>query len=442
MMQVSTASVDITPAIGYPMAGYGTADGPRLSEGVNEPLRARCTVYWDDDVPKVIVTADVLGFCHPMHRQIRQGVLQLGVVSADFALHATHTHNGPVLIEKLDPYIAYGMDDIATIAAYSQALCTQLISLVNSALLAPRTACTLDYYVLDENFSYNREALPYVERDVPTLVARSLDGAPRAVLFGYGTHPVAAARSTLFDPDYPSEAIKTIESEFEGCFAQFLLGAAGDQNPLSTEAGFSTSDAYGHDLGLTIANEIGSPGRALAPPVATAYAEVPLPLDVTDTPLNRASLMAVFAARAADLGLTPFHRRHGEVMQTVVADSDPLAATLLVPIQRWRFAGQPGLTMVMCGGEIVSGYAVYFRAHHGGSDQLWFSGYANEVTTYIPSDEMLTRPSYGAGFDSDYPGVAGGSMTVYGHLGHFRGQTAAGDPGVEQVLIDRIGALL
>lgn len=444
MLQVSTASVDITPAGAYPMAGYGTADGPRLSSGVNEPLKARCTAFWDDGVPKVLVTVDVLAFGRTMHLDIRQGVVQLGVASSDFALHATHTHSGPVLIEKLDPYIAYALEDLSDISQYSQALSGAVIDLVDSALSAQRTVCTLDYVVLEADFSYNREALPYVERDIPTLVARSLGGTPRVVIFGYGTHPVVAGASALFDPDYPSEAIKTIEAEFEGCFAQFLLGPAGDQNPSGMEFGFLASDAMGQRLGSLINDRIGSPGRVLGGPIDTAYVEVPLPLAVIDDDENRASLVAAFAVRHADLTLPPYHRRHGEMMQEIIADaSTPLEVELLLPVQRWRFGGEPGLDLVMCGGEVVSGYAVYFRALNGGSEQLWFVAYANEVTAYVPSDEMLARPSYGAGYDSDFPGVGGGSMTVYGHAGHFLGAGADDDvPGVEQALIDAVQRLL
>lgn len=443
-MQVSTASVDITPPLGYPMAGYGTIAGPRRSEGVNEPLRARCTILWDADGPKILVTADVLGFCRTLHRRIRQKVVALGVDSADFVLTATHTHNGPVLIDELHPYISYAIDDLAEVVDYSDALVTQIAALVQSALNAVRSTCTLDYVVLDENFSYNREALPYAERDVPTLVARALDGTPRAVLFGYGAHPVAAASSTLCDPDYPGKAIAVIEDAFEGCTAQFLLGPAGDQNPLSTTSGFEQSDAYGLDLGLTIVDQIGSAGRELTGPIETAYAEAQLPFDVLDTPQNRSLLASAFTARSQNvLSLPAWYERHGEVMVQVVDDDQtPLESFLPVPVQRWRFAGDPGLDMVLCGGEVMSGYAVFFRGMHGGSEQLWFAAYANEVSAYIPSDEVLSRSSYGAGWDEDAPGIAGGSMTVYGHAAHLLSGAPDDVQGAEQVFIDQIEALL
>jgi len=95
-MQISTHSVDITPPVGTPMAGYGV-DTPRLSTGVHRPLQARCSVLWDDGSPNVVVTVDTLAFGHTLHRSIRDKVVALGVGPSDFVLSSSHTHSGAVL---------------------------------------------------------------------------------------------------------------------------------------------------------------------------------------------------------------------------------------------------------------------------------------------------------------------------------------------------------
>lgn len=437
---VSTSNVDITPTVGYAMGGYGT-DAVRESQAINEPLRARCTILWDSGTPRVIVTADVLAFGRVMHQQIRSRITALGVASSDFVLNATHTHNGPVLREKLDPYISYNISDLSAINFYSDSLVNKITDLVRSALAAPRTSVTLDYFVLDEDFSYNREPpLAYVERDVPVLVARDSAGKPRAVIFSYGTHPVAANLQYEFDPDYPSEAIKTIEAAYPGVAAQFVLGPAGDQDPKNTAGGFIGADAYGRDLGLTITNAIGTPGAPMAGPISTAISEATLPLDITDTPSNLQAVAAAYDARASRT--TGYYQRHAQVMADQ-ARTHSFVSTIPLPIQRWKFSGANGLTMIFCGGEVVSGYAVYFRRQLGGSARLWFTAYANEVPAYIPSDELLDHASYGGGWDADSPGLAGGSMTIYKYMGHFLGRSAGTTTnGVEQVVIAKIQALL
>jgi neutral ceramidase len=441
-MQVSTGSIDITPAVGYPMAGYGT-NGPRVSTGVNEPLRARCTILWDNGSPNVILTADVLAFGPTMHQQIRNGVVALGVASADFVLTATHTHSGPVLTQKLDPYIAYEITNLSTVNAFSNALVSKLVGLVQSVLAAPRTTCTLDYHVLDENFSINREPAATGsntnERDVPVLVARDTAGVPRAVLFSYAAHPVAGGPPSLFDPDYPAQAIKEIESSFTGVFAQFLLGPAGDQNP-ANKGSFTIADAYGEDLGLTVAAAISSPGRNVTGPIASTYSRVSLPLDITVTAPNLAAVRSAFQARST-AATEGYQRRHAATMVSEI-DSGSFVTSVDLPTQVWSIGGAAGVKIVFCGGEVVSGYARYLRAVYGGQ-KLWFNAYSNEVPAYIPSDELLATPGYAAGIDPDYPGIGGGSMSVYRYLGHFKRKPNASAPnGVEQILLNHLQAML
>ncbi|MEU1646414.1 hypothetical protein [Micromonospora zamorensis] len=440
--ELSVGKVEITPAAGTYLAGYGV-DVPRKATGTAAPLFARCTILWHAGVPHVIVTADVLGFARGLHRSIRSQVVALGLASENFALTATHTHNGPVLPDKLDPFISYAMNSTlqAQVRAYGDQLATKIVQLVRDTLEGPRTACTLDYQVVDQHFSYNRESLPYVESDVPVLTARTPGGEPLAVLFSYGCHPVVAGSQTMFDPDYPGDAVTRIE-QATGAFAQFLLGPAGDQNPAGAR-GWAQRSLRGAELAQAVTTALLRPGRRVAGPTATHYREVSLPLDVTLTAGNLRDVSAAYAVRSNNLSLPGYYRRHARQMIAQI-DAGTFATSIPVPLQSWRFAGSPDLRLLLTGGEIVSGYAVYFRARYGTSSQLLFAGYANEVPAYLPSDELLRRPAtYAGGIDTDFPGIAGGSMTVYGWLGHLKGKPTATSPdGAEQILINAITAAL
>ncbi|MEO3769280.1 hypothetical protein [Micromonospora sp. B9E7] len=440
--ELSVGKVEITPPVGTYLAGYGV-DVPRRSTGTAAALFARCTILWHAGVPHVIVSADVLGFARGLHQSIRSQVLALGLASENFALTATHTHNGPVLPDKLDPFIAYAMNSTvrAQVRAFGDQLATRIVQLVRDTLDGPRTACTLDYQVVKQNFSYNRESLPYVESDVPVLTARTPGGEPLAVLFSYGCHPVTAGSQTMFDPDYPGDAVTRIE-QATGAFAQFLLGPAGDQNPAGAR-GWAQRSLRGAELAQAVTTALLRPGRPVAGPTTTHYREVSLPLDVTPTEDNLRDVSAAYAARFHDLSLPGYYQRHARQMSAQI-DAGTFATSIPVPVQSWRFTGSPDLRLLLAGGEIVSGYAVYFRARYGTSSQLLFAGYANEVSAYLPSDELLRRTAtYAGGIDADFPGIAGGSMTVYGWLGHLKGKPTATSPdGVEQILIGAIDAAL
>lgn len=441
-MYVAAGKVDITPPPGTYMGGYGL-DTPRTSTGVHRPLFARCVIFWDRRRPRVMVTADVLAFGRPMHQAIRHRVTALGVDSADFILTATHTHNGPVLTRELDPYISYGMkpDQLLLVESYSDRLIGLIVQLVSDTLNRPRARCTLDYQVATETFARNREGLSHNETDVPVLVARSRSGDPLVVLFSYGCHPVSAGQQTLFDPDYPGKAVSEIEAATGG-FAQFVLGPAGDQNPAGTR-GWDLADHVGGSLGRAVSGAIATPGGDVGRFASTTYHEITIPLDITENPAHLADVRRAYKIRLGDTALPGYLRRHAEVMIAQI-DVDSFATSVPVPLQAWRLTGDPGLRIAFTGGEPVSAYGVHFRSLYGGTSQLLFGGYANEVPAYLPTDELLRKPaSYAGGFRQDFPGVAAESMAVYGCIGHFRGKPTADSPdGVEQIIHSALSAML
>jgi hypothetical protein len=347
------------------------------------------------------------------------------------------------LPEKLNPFIAYGAtaSQQTAIQTYANGFADIIVQLVQNTLSAPQTTVTLDYKVSTQTFSYNREGLSYVERDVPILVARSSTGQAKAVWFSYGAHPVAAGLNTQWDPDYPGVAATTIETATGG-LAQFILGPAGDQNP---DGAFSwaLADQLGGQLGQAVLTAIGTVGRSVAGPISTDYRTVSLPLDITPTAPNLAAVRNLYTMRQADTTLPGYYRRHAQTMIQQI-DSRTYATTVPLPLQVWKLTGSPSLRLAFCGGEVVSGFGVYFRTLYGGSNKLFFSAYANEMPAYIPSDELLRKTaSYAGGYDSDFPGIAGGSMTVYACLGHFRGKPTSTSPdGVEQVFINNLRAML
>lgn len=447
--QVAVAKVDITPKPGVNpyLGGYGVQSGVRVvatDTPYITPLYARCVILWDDGKPHAIVSLDILGIPPSVHQNIRPRLIALtGWASSQVVLVATHTHNGPAIGESLNPFIAYSLSDLERVAQYTAWLQDQVVELVRSTLAATRTPVTLDYRVATANFAVNRAGLSTVETAVPVIVARRTDGAVHAVVFSYGCHPVSAGWQERWDGDFPSRACTHVETQ-TGAFALFLPGPAGDQdpNPGGGVRGWALCAEHGRALGTAVVTAVRANGRALPGPVASSIREVTLPLDISPTPGNLAAVRAAFVTRMGNpSGQQAWYQRHAEAMIARI-DAGSYDVDVINPSQAWQVGGSPALKMAFIGGEVVSGYGAYFRSRNGGANGLYIGGYANEVSCYIPADNMLpplaARGSYEGGWDTDFPGIAGGSMTVYPRIAHFR----AGSGGVEATMIAAVNAQL
>jgi neutral ceramidase len=441
--QAAAGRVDITPATGTPMGGYAVARGagPRIATGTYTSLLARAVALWDSGRPYVVVSVDLLGWSTAAANSVRQRVTTAtGLPAAQLMLVATHTHNGPALPEVGHPSILYELNDTAAITAYQQRVNDAVVALVQSLFAGTRTPVTLDFASTTSDFSVNREGLPYVENDVPVLVARRSNGLPLAVLYGYATHPVCAGVQSLWDGDYPSAASGAIEGVFAGSVAVYLPGAAGDQNPAGT-AGWAPRHSRGIQLATAVVNRAATAGRALTSIAAAQLTTVSLQLDISLTPGNLAAARALYAARAAATSVA-YIARHAEWMVAQIDAGATFPTTVTLPVHAWRFASSSPLRLAFVGGELVSGYAVYYRTRYGGGAGIWLGDHGGGSITYLPSNELLppirTGGSYAGGWDPDYPGLASGAMAAYGLPAHF----LAGANGIESAIVNSLNALL
>ena len=438
---ISYSIVEITPDVegASPrrnpfLGGHATDDSPRMVNAaapVKTKLYARCVALRMDDRCHVIVSADVLAFPRVMNQNIRAGVRQLDELrnNADFVLLATHTHDGPVLVDKLHPYISYAMSDaeqLAIVERYSRWLEDEIVTLVRKTVRSRPAPCHLFSTRAPAPFSYNRANLDAVEDTTSILVARDGQKKPLAVLFSYGCHPLGDA-GPQWDARFPGSACERISAE-TGAFAMFIQGAAGDQNPKVAD----------HEVGTKLADAVVARVRQVDTanpvegPIASAYQEVELDLVIPERAVRDAELRK----RRANPSF-PWYRRHAEVMLPASADGS-FDRKMIVPVQRWRFETRP--QMIFSGGELVSGYAKEMRQHFG--NELLVAAYANEVPGYIPSNELLpglyaANPKrtemgmYTGGWWNDHPSnnddrghdaIAGGSQCVYGYMGrHVQG---------------------
>ena len=100
---VGVAETDITPPVGFPMAGYYHE---RLAEGTIDPLKAKAIVFRDGDTAGALVVCDLIGIATDLSREVRRRVSEkTGIPENNIAISATHSHTAPDYMKELYLYL-------------------------------------------------------------------------------------------------------------------------------------------------------------------------------------------------------------------------------------------------------------------------------------------------------------------------------------------------
>ncbi|MEZ5943640.1 MAG: neutral/alkaline non-lysosomal ceramidase N-terminal domain-containing protein [Planctomycetaceae bacterium] len=103
MLRVGLAESDITPPMGFPMAGYYHE---RLAEGTIDPLNAKAIVFRDGDRAAALVVCDLIGISTDLSREVRRRASEAtGIPAANIVISATHSHTAPDYMKELYLYL-------------------------------------------------------------------------------------------------------------------------------------------------------------------------------------------------------------------------------------------------------------------------------------------------------------------------------------------------
>lgn len=102
-LQVGLAETDITPPVGFPMAGYYHE---RLAEGAIDPLKAKAIVFRDGDTSAALVVCDLIGIATDLSREVRKEASEkTGIPASHIVISATHSHTAPDYMKELYMYL-------------------------------------------------------------------------------------------------------------------------------------------------------------------------------------------------------------------------------------------------------------------------------------------------------------------------------------------------
>src|SRR5947207_9569674 len=93
-LKAGVAVVDLTPSLGYRMAGYYSE---RRNTGTHDPLLAKAVVFQQGDVRAALVECDIVSMPAAVSSEARaRAEKNTGIPARQITVAATHSHTGPL----------------------------------------------------------------------------------------------------------------------------------------------------------------------------------------------------------------------------------------------------------------------------------------------------------------------------------------------------------
>jgi neutral ceramidase len=386
-MDAGYADVDITPAPGEEMTGYGYFLNRRAT-GTLDALMARAVALSDGQTRAVIVQLDLLALSKEFVAEVRaEAQRRFGLLPERLMLHCTHTHSGP------------GTIDLSGCGAPSEhflfTLQEKLLTVIGQALEGLQTAKTTSWFETPwaEGFAYNREGGAYLDPTVRGVWLEFPDARPLLII-SYACHPVVLGTKPQYSADYPGAVIR--EFNAYGIRAIYLNGPCGDINPLthSYRWGSGTPETlliYGRDMAQVVRDALKQ---------AQPWEPGPLRVISRQTPLQ-----------VQTPTLEQLQRAFGELQEALRQDQSNHAKRVDVMwcerLMQLRQAGTLAEAMaaeihaIACGDLVIVGLAAETFTRLGqiirensSSRRMLIAATTNGILGYIATSEDVDRRSY------------------------------------------------
>lgn len=233
-VRVGVAETDITPPVGFPMAGYYHE---RLAEGTIDPLKAKAIVFRDGQVEAALVVCDLIGIATDLSRAIRaRAAEKTGIPAAHIVISATHSHTAPDYMKEL--YLKLGGEPQAPLrAAYIEKLIDGPVEAIVKAHAAARPVVLESGSAMQATpVSFNRRS---VMRDGSVKTWQSAD------------NPDVVRPAGPIDPEIGLLAIRDEAGKSLGILSNFALH-------LDTVGGLKWSADYPYFIEQTLRKGSGS----------------------------------------------------------------------------------------------------------------------------------------------------------------------------------------
>jgi hypothetical protein len=274
-LRAGASAVKITPPRGIAMYGYYHNRG---AAGVHDDLYAKAIVFENDGMKAALVSCDLGAVPRAMVEEARALIAQrTGIPGERVMIGATHTHTGPVLLDRASRYNLTG-EMLEITKRYSSELPSRIADSVKQALdvLGPvkvfvgrgheeSLVFNRRFFMTDGSVGWNpgklnpkivKPAGP-VDPEVAVVYLERPDGKPLATYVNYALH-LDTVGGDEFSADYPY-TLSTILGKVKGpeMVTVFAQGCSGNVNHLDVK---SASPQKGHGeaarIGTVLAGEV------------------------------------------------------------------------------------------------------------------------------------------------------------------------------------------
>jgi len=412
-LEAAVAVVEITPPLGYRMAGYLAE---RLNTGTHDPLFAKALVFRQGDRQAALVFCDLVGVPRAIAGRTRERAsAATGIPVANIAIAATHSHTGPLYFGGMhthlhDKAVAADGRDVHEWLDYPALLAERVAQAVDTAwqALAPvklaagtaretRLAFNRRFHMKDGSIRFNpgagnpdivRPAGPVDPEVGIVLVEPARAGPPIAGLTVFALH-LDTTGGTEYSADYPFFLETTLKQALGPRFISlFGAGTCGDINHIDvSKRDRPRPEVIGKALAETVLG-----ARAQLAPVADPALDV-LSTQVT-CDLQKPSAAEIADAREkADLITTsklPFLERVrvAKILDLLARYPEPSCS---MEVQAFKLG--PELAVVTLPGEVFVELGLAIKSRSPFETTLVIE-LANDVPNYIPTSKAFREGSY------------------------------------------------
>jgi neutral ceramidase len=414
-LEVGVAEADITPPVGYRMAGYFDE---RFSTGIHDPLKAKAIVFKQGDIKMALVFCDLVQVTLPISEQARDRAAQLcDIPKSNIAVLATHSHTGPLFNDVRgtffndDAIAEFGKDPHQTIE-YPPFAADQIVKALRqaNAKLAPSTVRVgiaqqkdlphnrrsimkngkIGWNVGANNPNFVRDAGP-VDHDVG-IVEVLHDNKPIGGLTVFAMHADTTG-GTDFSADYPYSIQQTLRKVLGPDYVSaFGAGTCGNLNQINHHKvedfkSPAAAERYGKMIGQTVVDALpklealNKPSIAARSKIIVAELQQATPEEIAD------------ARKKVRLIGTDEVDFYSKVRLVKALDLERRGAQLPMEVQAFRLSDDTALVTLPAEIFVEFGLDIKKRSPF---KKTMVMALANDRPCYIPTIEAFKQGNYEA----------------------------------------------